>query len=212
MARQQTAPTPVTAASLQAAFDFWNRKLFRGTLPRARVLIVWTHDPKLREGGQFTANKWSNPDGSGVAEIAISARKEMEVDELQACLVHQMVHYEQSIAGTCPSMRNYHNSAMLKRLSALGIDTVDKDGNAATPAAVVYNTVRPGSMVDLCMQDLPDDAIPEIDCNVEPPRQTTTGKRQKYVCPRCGAAVWGKFGLHITCTDCNVAFEPVEPK
>ena len=29
----------------------------------------------------------------------------------------------------------------------------------------------------------------------------------KYVCPDCQAKVWGKAGLHITCDDCNIAFE-----
>lgn len=211
-ARQSTAPTPVTAASLQAAFDYWNKKIFRGTLPREGVLIVWSNDPKLREGGQFTAAKWTDANGSDLAEIAISARKNMEVEELQACLVHQMVHYEQLLAGTAPAQRNFHNSVMLKRLASLGIDTVDKNGAPATPAAVVYNSVRPGSLVDLCMQDLPDEAIPEIDCNAEPPKTTTTGKRQKYICPVCGAAVWGKFGLHVRCGACDVDFVPVEPK
>jgi hypothetical protein len=36
-----------------------------------------------------------------------------------------------------------------------------------------------------------------------PPKETKQGKRAKYVCPSCGAAVWGKEGLNILCSDCD---------
>lgn len=40
--------------------------------------------------------------------------------------------------------------------------------------------------------------------------KTYNRNKIKYVCPSCNAKVWGKAGLHVTCSDCGEDFEEEE--
>ena len=51
-----------------------------------------------------------------------------------------------------------------------------------------------------------EDGEPKPD-NADKPVKKYNRNKIKYVCPKCDAKVWGKAGLHITCTDCDCEFE-----
>lgn len=42
--------------------------------------------------------------------------------------------------------------------------------------------------------------------NADKPVKTYDRNKIKYICPSCNAKVWGKAGLHITCSDCGEDF------
>ena len=42
--------------------------------------------------------------------------------------------------------------------------------------------------------------------NADKPGKTYNRNKIKYICPSCNSKVWGKAGLHITCTDCGEDF------
>lgn len=42
--------------------------------------------------------------------------------------------------------------------------------------------------------------------NADKPVKIYNRNKIKYICPKCNAKVWGKAGLHVTCSDCGEDF------
>lgn len=58
-------------------------------------------------------------------------------------------------------------------------------------------------------EDGEEDGTPKAD-NADKPIKKYNRNKIKYTCPSCEAKVWGKAGLHLLCSDCNVSFEEEE--
>jgi DNA-directed RNA polymerase subunit RPC12/RpoP len=54
-----------------------------------------------------------------------------------------------------------------------------------------------------------EDGSPKTD-NADKTVKKYNRNKVKYICPDCGAKVWGKPGLHIECSDCACSFEEEE--
>ena len=123
-------PIPDFAASpmeeqykaLVAAFDYFNRKLFNGILPRC--IISFSRFFKMTSGYSIP-ERWhrANEQGQAVAvhEICLSPSLLLKDPiDLFAKLVHEMVHIWQWDYGN-PSRNGYHNKEWARKMEAIGL-------------------------------------------------------------------------------------------
>lgn len=86
--------------------------------------------------------------------------------------------------------------------SGFGIDWVDRDFNIEM---VSYRSIPAEVEVSDKLNSPLHLAFPELVPLVKVGREEK--KKIKYFCPKCTTKVWGKLGLKITCTDCELPLE-----
>lgn len=111
-------PTSELYASLQDAYDYFNKALFDGELPT----IIFTVQRQKGVMGYFAPNRWGNLQGGKCHEIAINpsyVANSCLIEVLQT-LVHEMVHCWQHCFGK-PSRANYHNQQWARKMINVGL-------------------------------------------------------------------------------------------
>lgn len=116
-------PTLQQFKAYQAAYDYFNRKLFAGQL--APCLLVF-RDGRAPKGfvvaGHFARHRWENADGELVHEISLAPLVlKREFVEVMGTLVHEMCHQWQQDHGTPPSSRRLSDrlhTQQMRRASA----------------------------------------------------------------------------------------------
>lgn len=111
-------PTHSFYRYLEAAYDHFNIVLFNGALPTC-LLTVQREKSVM---GYFSANRWTDPQGRVVHEIAVNpayfARHNLM--EVMQTLVHEMVHNWQHCFGK-PSRNGYHNREWAQKMDQIGL-------------------------------------------------------------------------------------------
>lgn len=205
-------------SSLDAAFDFFNARLFEGTLPR--VLLSLRNNPRSR--GFFRSRAFVNRIDTGAVtdEIALcadtfSARTDKEI---LSTLVHEQCHLWQFNFGT-PGRRGYHNAEFAVRMGLLGLQTSDTGlpGGRATGSRMTHYIIE-GGPFDVAANELLatgwklnwQENTPQVLAAVAgangvslPAQKQQT--RQKYTCVKCGLAAWAKFTANLVCGTCGIS-------
>jgi hypothetical protein len=103
---------------LEAAYTHFNRALFGAGLPNC--LLTVQREKNLM--GYFSANRWVDPDGLVIHELAVNpayfARHNL-MDVMQT-IVHEMVHNWQHCFGS-PSRSGYHNKEWADKMEEIGL-------------------------------------------------------------------------------------------
>lgn len=111
-------PTRSFYQYLEAAHDHFNKALFNSKLP-ACLLTVQREKNVM---GYFSANRWTDPSGAIVHEIAVNptyfARHNLL--EVMQTIVHEMVHNWQHCFGK-PSRGGYHNKEWAIKMEQIGL-------------------------------------------------------------------------------------------
>jgi hypothetical protein len=210
----ETKPNLEQAESYLKAFDFFNVNLFDNTLPRPMLLL--SRNANII-GGYFSPNKWGNGEDS-IHEIALNANmvSERDIVFVMAVLVHEMIHLEQHIKGD-EGRRGYHNQKFADRCKEIGLEPKDlKTGKEVGQS--LTTTLIPGSRLEDCIADLPDDAIFPWECldainmeggdkeegeQKEEEKKKNGSNRAKYTCAQCGLNAWAKPGAKLVCGECD---------
>jgi SprT-like family len=113
-------PTKRTYDDFDAAYAYFNKRLFGGRLPPCLITVR----PHRGAYGYFCSERFGSRDGNEVHdEIALNIRhfEKRSPCEILSTLVHEMVHLEQAHFGS-PSRNGYHNRewAQLVHLAASG--------------------------------------------------------------------------------------------
>lgn len=113
-----TRPTDDAYSELQRAFDFFNDRLFDGTLPP----VLLTLQRNRRTYGYFAPERFGRRDGSHSHEIAINPVYfgVTPLDDVLSTLVHEQVHLWQHEHGE-PGRRGYHNKQFARMLHEVGL-------------------------------------------------------------------------------------------
>jgi len=221
-------PTIELNQAHQKAFDFFNGRLFGGTLPK--VMLTFSRNSNVI-GGYFSPAKWRNDEGDLVHEIAINANHMdgSDIVKLMHILIHEMIHLWQWEQGK-PSRNGYHNNEWIEKAKRLGLKCKRDDGKEDVPGQAVQTFLIPKGKAEIAIAELPEDAIlpwMAVPLNPEPPTpsqgqgesgqgesgqgksgegrsQGRSGKRAKYTCPVCGLNAWAKPGAALGCLTCNV--------
>jgi hypothetical protein len=201
----------VTYPELQQAYEFFNRRLFGGTLPD--VLITLAIKSK-RTRGFYWPERFENAHAeTTAAEIAINpeimrARTDRET---LSTLVQEMVHCWQYAYGN-PSRSGYHNREWAEKMDAVGLtpsDTGEPSGKRTGQRVSHY--IRDGGPFDRLCGELLDSGFRITWKAVEPPEKPKKkSDRVKYHCSSCEVQAWAKPGIAIACEDCEQSMVQAE--
>lgn len=225
-----STPTRETYTELQHAYDVFNRELFAGELPHCLITL---QRKSRRTYGYFSHRRFARGDGTTTDEIAMNPMwfKERDLMEALQTLAHEMCHLWQAHFGT-PSRSGYHNHEWAAKMQAIGLmpSSTGKPGGAIVGQHMADYVIELGAFERVAGKLIADgfaltwhdvrvveeDAAPVTaptgtgagPAPSRPAPLTTAGKRTKYVCPACRAAVWGRRGLYIACLPCAQPLTP----
>ncbi len=201
-------PTIEQWQQYQAAFDYFNKRLFDGQLP-ACILNFSRHNQN-RSRGYFSPDRW-HKNGQTTHEINLSPRILTTDEPIQSLstLVHEMVHLWQQVYGN-PPQNCYHNKEWADKMEEVGLvpsTTGEPDGKRTGMCCSHY--VQEGGPYARAFEEAP----PEI---VLPWQPTHEGEgkvkappsKVAYRCPACGIKAWGKPGLALKCLACDQPMTP----
>jgi predicted SprT family Zn-dependent metalloprotease len=205
-------PTKQAYARLDAAYDFFNKRLFDGKLPRC-LITMQRHRGTY---GYFCGERFERAgESEEVAdEMALNPDHfdgRSQEDGLST-LVHEMVHVWQFHFGKPPLDRDgYHNkqwAAMMKDVGLIPSDT-GKPGGAETGRGMSHYIEEGGPFAVACAAYLKTG-----EAFLYRSRSSTGRDRSKkrYICPKCKLTVWGQFGIHLICGTCSARMDQIDAK
>ena len=111
-------PTATTYEELRRAFDFFNDKLFDGSLPPCLLTL----QREKRTYGYFSAGRFGTRRGDTTDEIALNPEyfAVVPVIETLQTIAHEMVHLWQAHHGT-PGRVRYHNAEWAAKMESIGL-------------------------------------------------------------------------------------------
>jgi predicted SprT family Zn-dependent metalloprotease len=198
--------TATVYGELQAAFDFFNARLFDNRLRH----VVFTVKTKPRNLGHYASDRFVSRDALAKSdEIAMNpiAMGRRPVADTLSTIVHEMVHLAQEMFGK-PGKGAHHNKewgAMMKEIGLYPSST-GEPGGKETGNKVSHYVIQGGRFDVACRELLAtgygltwaDGGA--YDRSKEGSKQ---GKRVKYVCPCCELAAWARHGAALVCGDCS---------
>lgn len=143
-----TDPTRSTYDGLTEAYDFFNRRLFAGKLPRCLI----TMQRQKAAYGYFAGARFGTVDGAEITdEIALNPShfRSRTTEQSLSTLVHEMTHLEQHHCGK-PSRNGYHNKEWAGFMRSVGL--IPSDTGAAggkETGQKVSHYIAPGGPFDL---------------------------------------------------------------
>jgi predicted SprT family Zn-dependent metalloprotease len=207
-------PTKRTYDDLTSAYDFFNKRLFDGKLPRCLI----TMQRKNKSYGYFAGGRFGTLDGGETAdEIALNPShfRERTTEQNLSTLVHEMVHLWQHHFGK-PSRTGYHNkewAAMMKAVGLIPSDTA-APGGKETGQHVSHYIEAYGAFNRACAELVKRGFIvPYVELWTEGEEKTRKKKaasKTKYTCSSCDLNVWGKPEIKVICGECMEAMEAEE--
>jgi hypothetical protein len=214
--------TALEYATLQDAYDHFNRELFGGRLPQ--VLITLQRHAHAR--GYFSRNRFQRRDGSDglVHEIALnpdrfSGRTD---EEILSTLAHEIAHVWQQEYGH-PGRGRYHNREWAALMFSIGLmpSATGEPGGAVTGDRMSHFILENGLFLRVCRTFLEKYKLVWESAAVEGSAAASGGNRvrnvagktqtrMKFTCPNCGLNAWAKPDAVMDCHSCTQdAGEPV---
>lgn len=203
---EKTVPTQ-QYNNLQAAYDYFNEKLFDGTL--ANCLLTFGRDVKKCRG-YFHSEQWENGDKKCHTISLTPSHLNRPLDAVLSTLVHEMVHLWQQDFGKA-SRNGYHNKEWGTKMKEIGLypSSTGEDGGAETGQAVSHYVIPGGAYIE-AFKNIPDHvSLPWIGVNGSTKGKKAAASKIKYTCLGCEANAWGKPDLNIQCGDCFQTMEEV---
>lgn len=211
---KQVAKNQVTInqyTAFQAAYDYYNNKLFSGELPQ--VMLTFSRHSKAY--GFFVANQWNDKTGTQVHEVALNPDY-MKADsrtllDVYSTLVHEMVHVWQYTFGN-PSRPGYHDKEYSVKMEEIGLMTSNtgKVGGKRVGQKMSHY-IMGGGKFEKAFDAMPDKAALPYEALgiLNPAKKAKKAKvsKVKFVCPVCGQVVWGKPDSRVMCADCQEIME-----
>lgn len=206
MAPSKDAPTKTQYSNLQAAYDYFNRKLFDGAL--SQCLLVFGRDQKSCYG-YFHAEQWANKSTKEKCHMISLTPMHLNRDLklVFGTLVHEMCHLWQQDFGK-PSKNGYHNKEWAEKMKEVGLhpSSTGEEGGRETGQKVSHYIVAGGPFEEV-FKNMPEHiSLPWIGAGLTEKKKAVRNK-VKYSCPVCEANVWGKPDMSIICGDCDQNFE-----
>lgn len=199
-------PTKQTYDALNKAYDFFNKRLFAGQLPRCLVTL----QRQSHTLGFFDHKRFAKRGGDGITdEIALNPRhfKERTTEDSLSTLVHEMVHQRQWHFGK-PRSHGYHDKEWASMMKEIGLypSTTAQPGGKEIGKKVSHYIVRGGPFDVACAALIKlgcDISYVEVGRNEEKAKKKRESKT-KYTCPKCELNAWAKPDAHLRCDDCQL--------
>lgn len=195
--------------SLEKAFDFYNRNLFKSKLPE----VVFSIENRNNIKGFFSSSCFMNSNSKKVSKITLNSvyfEKGKEKAVLST-LVHEMCHLMMFMEGEkCTA--GYHSKKWAELMCSIGLIPTDngkKDGKMTGFTMTHY--IEKGGKFDLFTEKLLNGGFKfnvinakENSFDAAEKKHSLRGKRYLY---KCGcSSFWGRKGLKVSCLSCNKMF------
>lgn len=208
-------PTQKNYRYFQTAYDFFNKDLFSGMLPRCLITM------QRRKGayGYFHSEKWVNSDPDKnphgfTDELALNPSHfaDRSAQQTLSTLAHEMVHVWQSHHGK-PSRTGYHNREWTSKMIETGLHPSDtgKPGGKQTGQSVSHYIIEGGLFDNSCRKLIKTETFfipyldrPEFDDDT---RKKKAASKTKYSCPQCDLNAWAKPDVKLVCGSCEAPLE-----
>lgn len=205
-------PTLEMNETLQAAYDFFNGRLFSNKLPGCLILI----QRKSKAMGYFSPKRFFNVEDKDqqLDEIAISPDFiDLGDQESMQTLVHEMVHQWQQHHGK-PSRGGYHNKEWGVKMESIGLmpSSTGKPGGKKTGQKIGDYAIENGNFIAAFNEFMRGKHRLMWASRVKLGKGSSskTKSKVKYSCPECGQNAWAKPSAVIGCWGCNVQMESEE--
>jgi SprT-like family protein len=193
---------------LDAAFTFFNMRLFHGELPTCLITLARKRNARGYFGGGMFVSRLSN---QKVDEIALNPENfDGRTDkEILSTLVHEMVHLQQHHFGS-PSRSNYHNREWAHWMEQIGLMPSDtaKPGGKRTGQRVSHYIIEGGTFDQACEIWLKGEEV-QIGFNSlrAGSSKSNSSIKIKYSCPQCHQNCWAKPNAILKCGICELDME-----
>lgn len=200
-----TDPTRVTYLSFIEAYDYFNKRLFDGRLPRCLI----TMQRKQGAHGYFANKRFGTRDAREITdEIALNPAhfKRRDTTQILSTLVHEMCHLEQHHFGS-PSRSGYHNREWVELMRRVGLIASDtgKEGGKQTGQRVTHYIDADGPFDRACRELIErGHEVRYIELSDPAARKKKAASKSRYTCEQCRRNAWGKPDLKLRCDHCNV--------
>jgi hypothetical protein len=198
-------PTQAQFAAYQQAFDYFNRVLFKNSLPDCMLSFS-----RRRHSSHtlFTGGLWHEKAGPATPEISLNL-KQMgagEPIEVMATLVRQMVHLWQETYGQ-PSRAGYYNYEWAEKMTAIGvIPTATGLPGGRRTGQTIKHYIEAEGRFERAFRKMPAAyLLPFQPTAFEAEKNRRNADKAVYQCTGCGTKVWGKGGLGLVC-ECGKVF------
>ena len=206
--QKTSSPTQATYDGLNAAYQFFNAKLFGGTLPHC-LITMQRHKGAY---GYFSGDRFASiGDPQDITdEIALNPAHfaSRPPTGTLSTLAHEMVHLWQHHCGK-PSRNGYHNKQWADRMRGIGLIPSDtgQPGGKDTGQKITH-VIEPGGRFEkACAAFLAKhttilyhDRAGEGEAAT---RKKKAASKTKYTCPGCGLGAWAKPDAPLVCGKCK---------
>jgi predicted SprT family Zn-dependent metalloprotease len=207
------SPSMVEYSGFQTAFDFFNAKLFKNTLPH--VLVTLQRHAKAR--GYFAPERFAERGGKQrVHEIALNPDTFCdESDErILSTLAHEMAHLWQQVHGT-PPRRCYHDREWAAKMKEVGLQPTEngEPGGKETGQRVTHYVIK-GGPYQRAFNELARKGLKlhwESPAGMAAETKAKKESKTKYTCPACEQNAWAKPDAVLICGNC-FEDEPGDPQ
>jgi len=204
------SPTRETYDSLNLAHEFFNARLFGGTLPACLVTL----QRSKKAYGFFAGQRFGLKAGEGATdEIALNPShfEERTVEETLSTLAHEMAHQWQQHHGK-PSRTGYHNKEWAAKMQEIGLVPSDtgREGGKPVGQKVSHYIASGGAFERACAALLEGGKFGRLYIERwgdEATRKKKTASKTRYSCPSCGLNAWAKPNVALVCGDCDEKLE-----
>jgi predicted SprT family Zn-dependent metalloprotease len=205
------APTASQYTNLQAAYDYFNEKLFNSEL---KPCMITLHSRGKKTFGLFHAEQWGKDNSDEVIhEIALSPlHLNRPLVAVFGTLVHEMVHLWQQDYGT-PSRNGYHNREWGTMMESVGLQPSDTGeiGGKKTGVQMTHYVLTRGAF-ELAFNQIPASiSLPWLGAGRHREVATKAKNKVKYGCTSCDVQAWGKPGLALKCVECDTVLLAEQP-
>lgn len=211
MRNASVRPTREAYDPLQEAYDYFNGRLFKDSLPNCVITLKRHH----RSLGFFAGDRFTKCDGKTSDEIAMNPLHfhERSLAETLSTLVHEMVHLWQHHHGK-PSRPPYHNRQWAEKMKETGLypsntgmeggkETGDRMSHYILPEGsfgIAYAGLERRGFALIWAELSTETSKKKSGGNADPSKpEPKSGKRIKYTCPACGANAWARHEAKLGC-------------
>jgi hypothetical protein len=193
--------------ALSSLYRSLSDMFFSGTLPE----VMFALESRKTCNGYFHADKFIRKDtGDKISFIALNPDYfSRPFEEVLATLLHEMCHcWVYYNSNKKDSVSAYHSKLWDQQMRNAGLEPVYMNKSRTK----VGTKVMPGGKFDAWVKavkegDLPDIALIQSVFRDSPGNTWKSRNKTVYICPGCGAKVWGKPGMHIGCSECGKPYE-----
>lgn len=195
--------TPAQYQALQDAYDFFNERLFGGTLPQ--VLVTLQRHAKM--AGYFHARRFMARTKDGTAhELALNPDGFMGRSDalILSVLAHEQAHVWQETHGK-PPRRAYHDRQWAAKMIEVGLQpsSTGAPGGKETGQRMSHY-ILPGGAFAKAYAELKKRGF-KLGWESMPLTKEAKAKKAsktKFTCPACAQNAWGKPDTKLICGVC----------